>query len=102
MTPFSARSGGTVNIEVAGTSANVLLERNPGVRQVRVMNDGTATVWIDFGKASTLAVTTATGVPIGAGVTEVYTTKIADGPLYVAAIAAGASGKIYFTPGSGV
>lgn len=100
MTPFACAAASTVNIDVAGTTAAVLICRE-GVRQIRVMNNGTATVWINFGK-STVTATTAAGMPVGPGVTEVLTVKQSDAPIYAAAIAAGATGKIYFTPGSGI
>jgi hypothetical protein len=64
------------------------------------MNNGTATAWFNFGTDSTVAATTAAGIPVGPGVTEVYT--VPKNPLWVAAIAAGSTGKIYFTPGSGI
>lgn len=102
MDPFSPVPGGTVLIDVAGTTANKLISKTPGIRQVRVMNNGTATAWIEFGKDSNLTTAATTGIPVGPGVTEVYTTKFTDGPLYVAAIAAGSTGKIYFTPGAGI
>ncbi len=66
------------------------------------MNDGTATVWIEFG-GSTVAAALATSMAVGAGVTEVFEFDVGLGqPVYAAAIAAGATGKIYFTPGIGV
>jgi hypothetical protein len=63
------------------------------------MNNGTATAWITFGDNTVTAVATS-GLPVGPGVTEVLTVPII-APLYVAAIAAGSTGKIYFTPGMG-
>lgn len=93
--PF--RPGGdTVNIDVAGTTANVAIGGSGD--SVRVMNNGTATVWVKFG-GSAVAATLAAGMPVGPGVTEVLTPDLS---LYVAAIAAGATGKIYFTPGIGI
>lgn len=61
------------------------------------MNNGTATVWIEFGGTS-VAATLASSIPIGPGVTEVLSVS----GTYVAAIAAGSTGKIYFTPGNGI
>lgn len=101
MTPFSPLPLRTVNIDVSSSSQNIKISDTPRIRQVRVMNNGTATVWVDFGNSSSAAAAVATGFPVGPGVTEVLTSKITDGPLYAAAIAAGSTGKIYFTPGSG-
>jgi hypothetical protein len=102
MPPFSAQPAATVNIDVSGTAQSVQITKNPGIRQIRVMNNGTATVWIKFGKATGDAATVAADVPVGPGVTEVLTAKIDGGPVWVSAIAAGATGKIYFTPGVGL
>lgn len=90
----------TVNIDVSSSSQRVQIADN--LTTVRIMNDGTATVWIAFG-GSTVAATVAAGIPVGSGVTEVLTApNYGGGPLYVAAIAAGATGKIYFTRGGGI
>lgn len=98
--PFRPTGGATVNIDVASTTANVAL---PPSGQVRVMNNGTATAWINFGTDNTVTATVAAGIPIGPGVTEVLSNMTTTaGAAYVAAIAAAATGKIYFTPGAGV
>lgn len=91
----------TVNIDVASTTARVSLGLGVtrSMRQLRVMNDGTATAWIEFGDSSVTAALVSS-VPIGSGVTEVLT--VTDGVTHVAAIAAGATGKIYFTPCDGI
>lgn len=102
MIPFSPAPGKTVNINVAASTANVLVTPEPGPRSIRIMNDGTATVWIEFGKSSGAAASLTTSFPVAAGATEVMTAAIGDGPIYAAAIAAGATGKVYFTPGSGI
>lgn len=101
MHPFSPRPAGTVNIDVGATTANVLVAK-PGIRQIRMMNNGTATVWVNFGNSSSVTASLTTSFPVGPGVTEVLTAKISDGPIFIAAIAAGATGKIYFTPGEGI
>jgi hypothetical protein len=92
--------GATVNIDVSSSSQSVAFGTDP-VDQVRVMNNGTATAWIKFGNSSgTVTATTAAGIPIGPGAAEVFTTPAnAD---TVAVIAAGSTGKIYFTPGAGL
>lgn len=98
--PFHPVAAATVNIDVAATTANVLVASGNGYRQVRIMNNGSATAWIAHG-GSTIEAAAATGIPIGPGVTEVLTFPVTSGTLYLAAIAAGATGRIYFTPGSG-
>lgn len=93
--PFRPSGGATTSITVGAASARVAL--SSGEQQL-VMNNGTATAWIAFGDG-TVAATTATGMPIGPGVSRVIT--IPPGITQVAAIAAAASGLIHFTPGSG-
>lgn len=98
--PFVPTPNATVNISVSATSQSVLLG---SPTQVRVMNDGTATVWIAFG-ASSVTTTATTGFPVPAGAIEVLTVPypLGSAPIYAAAIAAAASGKVYFTPGAGI
>lgn len=97
-----APSSETVNINVSGTSQRVFVGSRNGPIGVRVVNNGTETVWIRAGDSSVTA-TTASGLPIGPGVHEVLTFNPAqNGELHIAAIAAGATGRIYFTQGSGV
>lgn len=99
---FSPVTAGTVNINVSGTSQSVFVENRNSPITVRIVNNGTATVWINSG-SSTVAATTATGFPVGPGVHEVLTfSPGTNGDLYIAAIAAGATGNIYFTPGVGL
>lgn len=91
----------TVNIDVGASSGNVQVTTGRGKTQVRIMNNGSATAWIALGSDSSVAAALASGMPVGPGVTEVITAG--DVPsLWIAAIAAGSTGKIYFTPGSGV
>jgi hypothetical protein len=99
MKPFLP-GGATVNIDVSSSTGAVQIAAGDNsIFQVRVMNNGTATAWIAFGTA-TLSATTTAGIPIGPGVTEVF--SVSANPVWVAAIAAGSTGKIYFTPGSGI
>lgn len=102
--PFTPEAAKTVNIDVADTTANVKIwdgEKPVRTGSVRIYNDGSATAWINFGSSSVTATTT-TGMPVASGVTEVVEVNDNGVDLYVAAIAAGATGKIYFTPGEGV
>lgn len=100
MRPFIP--GATVNIDVSGSSQSVALAGAKGdTTQVRIHNDGTATVWLEFGVSGVTAATT-TGMGIPSGAVEVVTIPNAGGAPYVAAIAAGATGKVYFTTGVGI
>ena len=100
MHPFKP-TGDTVNIAVASSSANVQIEPDSTIwRKIRVMNNGTATVWIRFGADSSVAASASKDIPIGSGGTEVFTVHAT--PIWVAAIAAASTGSIYFTPGEGI
>lgn len=95
--PIAISPGGTKSIVVSSSSQSVSLAISGGPRQVRVMNDGTATVWIAFGVSGVTASASA-DAPIAAGATEVFTIPDLGVTIYAAAIAAGATGTIYFTP----
>lgn len=103
MNPFAPTGDDTANIDVAATTGRVKLGDIVGPLQVRIFNAGTATAWIKFGDVTVTADTT-NDIPVGSGVTEVLSVNppVTGGALYVAAIAAGATGKIYFTPGVGI
>ena len=95
-------SGATVPITVGAAASAATQVCATGTRSVRVMNDGTATAWINFGDV-TVTAAVATSMPVGPGVTEVLSfPNLTAATFYVAAIAAGSTGKIYFTPGSGI
>jgi hypothetical protein len=99
---FRPNTGATVNIDVSSSSQRIQVYPERGPISVRIMNNGSATVWLSFGD-ETVAATTTAGFPVGPGVTEVLTfDNTGGGTLYVAAIAAGSTGKIYFTPGRGI
>lgn len=99
--PFIPALGQTVSISVSASSQSVAVSVPPnGGGQVRVANDGTATVWINFGKTGVTASTT-TSYPLPAGAVEVVTVPVVGGPVYAAVIAAGSTGSVYFTPGDG-
>jgi hypothetical protein len=86
----------TVNIDVSSSSQNVQISAARGKQQVVVFNDGSATAWIAFGSDNTVAATLASGMPIASKLAGVVT--VGDGAeMWVAAIAAGATGKIYST-----
>jgi hypothetical protein len=97
--PFRPAVNQTVNINVSSSSQNVQVTASSGMQQVRVMNNGTATVWIAHGTSNAIAASLSTSMPVGPGGTEVVSGQ---GPMYIAAIAVGASGNVYFTPGEGI
>lgn len=94
---FQPSPTSTVNINVSASSQNGLVRNGSG--DFLVTNLGTATVWIDFGTDNTVVAAVATGMPIPAGSVQVVHRP---GPVYVAAIAAGSTGLISFTPGDGM
>lgn len=103
--PLAPMDAHTVLIDVAVTTANVALTLTDSTGghnvNIRVFNDGSATAWIAFGGASVTAALT--DIPIGAGMAEVFTLPESEAAnLRVAAIAAGSTGKIYFTAGYGI
>ena len=100
MTPFVASPASTVNINVSGSSQSVSLAVR-GRRQIRIMNNGSATVWVAFGPTGVVA-TTGANMPIPAGAIEVVSIPDYGATAFAAAIADGATGIIYFTPGEGV
>lgn len=87
----------TVNIDISGTSQPVKI-CDAGVEVIRVFNDGTATAWIAFA-AATLTTAAAAGIPIGTK-QEAFIKVPDETAVWVAAIAASTTGKIYFTPGA--
>lgn len=103
--PFEPGHVATVNIDVSSANQRVAITGANKRSHIRVMNNGTATVWLEFGDSAVVAAV-ATGIPIGPGGVEIFTGSLV-GPgagdnLYVAAIAAGSTGKIYFTAGEGI
>lgn len=99
--PFRPTPAATVNIDVSASSQRVLITAD-SANAIRVMNNGTATVWVGFGDV-TVTSALATAMPVGPGTTEVlrFTNK-SGSALYATAIAAGSTGKVYFTPGTGI
>jgi hypothetical protein len=99
---FAPTRDDTANINVGSSTASVKIGDISDPIQVRVMNNGTATVWIKFGD-STVTADTTNDIPIAPGYTGGFTVNpVAGGQLWAAAIAAGATGRIYFTPGVGI
>lgn len=100
---FKPTDAATVNIDISNSNQRIALYKQRREIQVYVYNDGSATAWIAFGDANVVA-STSTGIPIGTKQGRVFTVSIPETlhpPIYAAAIAAGSTGKIYFTPGEG-
>lgn len=93
--------GATVSAAVTGSSAATALTAFAGLGggTVRVNNIGTQTIFIAFG-ASTVTAATATGMPMIAGATEVFT--VGPGVTHIAAIAATTGSTVYVTSGQGL
>lgn len=101
MLPFSP-GGATANINVSSSNQAVLVTNQRGEVQIRVMNNGSATAWIAFG-GNAVAASLNTGIPVPSGGVEVFTVVAPyQDNIYAAAIAAGSTGNIYFTPGAGI
>lgn len=98
MNPFKPEGANTKITVSSSASAATKLSDNPDC--VRICNTGTATVWVKFGDSSVAATTS--DYPVPAGMTEVIRPAPTTRPLYVSVIAAGSTGDIYFTPGSGL
>lgn len=101
-TSFKAYPASTVLIDVGAASATILVKNTKASIQIRVMNNGTATVWVDFFDATGGTASLTASMPFGPGVTEVLSFQAGTGTIYASAIAAGATGKVYFTPGTGI
>jgi hypothetical protein len=95
--------GPTATIAVSSSSQSTKVGSRDGGNSIRICNLGTATVWIKFGDSTVAATTSDIPIP-GNGFVEIMrpvptqTTQ----HIYVAAIAAAATGNITFTLGEGV
>lgn len=96
---FYPADASTVSIDVSASTQVIQVSARTGPVQVRICNAGSATAWIRAGGSGVVATTS--GIPILAGDIEVMSFQ-GTGALYIAAIAAGATGKIYFTEGGGI
>jgi hypothetical protein len=92
---FMPSGADTVSLAVTTASTRVALDVNS--RVVRVVNDGTATAFIQFGDSNVTANTAK--MPIKAGATETFTTGTAS---HVAAVTASGTTNMYFTNGEGL
>ena len=101
MSGFQALPASTVGINVAATTARVLIGNFTGTIDVLVTNLGSAEAYVEFGDV-TIVATTTTSIPVEAGQSRIFTVQSpANKPLYMAAIAAGTTGYIHATPGGG-
>jgi hypothetical protein len=82
---------------LAVTTASARAQLDPNSNAVRVVNDGTATAFIQFGDANVVATTAK--MPIRPGASETFTKGSAG---YVAAICASGSTTLYVTCGEGL
>ena len=103
--PFAPLDDATSEIDVSGSTGNVALALTDSlggqVSNIRIYNDGTATAWIAFGGSGVTAALT--DIPIGPGMAEVFTLPVNEtDTTHFAAIAAGATGKIYASIGYGI
>lgn len=102
--------GSPVEIDVSTSSQLIQVGHSLtpfSIQQVRIVNDGTATAWIRGGEAGVTVSTTAaqsdTGVRVTSGAIEVQSYKVGgSGDLWIAARAAGATGKIEFCLCAGI
>lgn len=101
MNLFQVDDAATKSISVSASSQSVQLESASGAIQVRVYNAGTAIAWIRFG-GSGVSASSSTDIPIAPGLTAGFSVGAVGQTIYVAAIAAGSTGSIYFTPGAGI
>jgi hypothetical protein len=102
MSPFQGVPNSTVSISVSGTSQRVQIQTQASNSAVLVANNGSAVAFITFGDSAVDATvpsgSTKGGRPVLPGTVEVM--RLAS--THVAAIAAGSTGSIYFTPGEGI
>lgn len=91
----------TVTLAVTGTTGSVALGTQPsqGGCEVRVVNAGTATIFINFGTSAVTAAT-ASSMPVLAGGAEVF--SLNPSVTHVAAITASGTATLYATLGCGL
>lgn len=103
MDPFLFGGNATTTVATINGSArsSAAIYDGGGPVQVLVSNEGTATVFINFGDDTVTAATTNT--PVLAGTVQVFTVENpGKSAIWAAVRAAGATGNVYFTPGRGL
>jgi hypothetical protein len=90
--------GATVNLTAGTTTGSVALTAFPGNggADIRVHNAGSVVAFINFG-GSTVAATTAAGMPLAASNTAVF--SVGPGVTHLAAITASSTAVVYATTG---
>lgn len=89
--------GSSVNIAATTTSASVAL--GVGCGSVRVYNNGTVLMWVEFGSSSGVTAVQGTSIPIPAGAVE--TLEVPSGTTHAGARTDSGTGTVHFTPGEG-
>lgn len=104
---FQPTPGTTVAVTTSTTSARAAIKGDPVSPNTRmqflVSNEGTTTAFVRFGDSTVTA--TETDTPVLGGRQQVFSVSTPDGVtdgVYVAAIAASGTGKVYATAGVGI
>lgn len=92
-------NGATVNLAATSSTGNVALTGVGNGGTVRVLNNGSEAVFINFGTSSAVTATLAAGIPIPPGIPEAFC--VPAGITHVAGITASGAATIYFTTGQG-
>jgi hypothetical protein len=96
---FRPVPGGTVNLSVTDSSANLEVQAANTNRHVRIYNSGTVTVFVCPGADNTVEASTTADMPVAPGTIEIISCPHP----YIAAIGASAGPTtVYFTPGEGL
>ena len=100
--PFGPLQGGaTQNIAVTASTQNQVITPNGiGYRSIRIVNVGTQTVFVTFGKDNTVTASLTTSMPVAASSVEVFT--LDQDITYIAVIAAATGSTVYYTVGQGI
>lgn len=96
--PFG-QVGNTVNtaVSTAGTSRVAVTRPNMGTQTVRIVNSGTETIFLQFGKDNTVTASTTTGMPMLGNTVETF--LLPNDITHIAAVAASAGNTMYVTTG---
>jgi hypothetical protein len=98
-TAFHPEPASTVNLAVTNATGRVQLAGTRGAsKAIRVVNKGSADVFIEFGD-STVVAAVATGMIVPANQTEVFDVGLAT---HMAAITAASTATLYATSGVGL
>ena len=103
VTPFTP-VGPTQNGTITGSSQTISVQaygasQPYGSRTIRVWNNATSPVFIEFGISATVAAVAATSYPVPPGAVEFF--DVGSGSTTIAYIGTASSGTIYVTEGQG-